>query len=150
MLYVALCLTHTRLVTDGLDCGFWVQTPCSNSEIYQRLEENCCLCFQDRPGVWPLYSHKFLSTFRRIGWFSSNRPPWRHTNRSVIVFQSLIACTGAWDGAVCWGTALQAGRSRVRFPNGVVGSFHWHNPSGRAMAMGSTQPLTEMSTRNIS
>jgi len=27
--------------------------------------------------------------------------------------------------------------------------FHWHNPSGRTMALGSTQPLTEMSTRNI-
>jgi hypothetical protein len=28
--------------------------------------------------------------------------------------------------------------------------FHWHNPSGRAMAEGSTQPLTEISTGNIS
>jgi len=29
-------------------------------------------------------------------------------------------------------------------------SFHRHNPSGRTMALGSTQPLTKMSTRNIS
>jgi len=28
--------------------------------------------------------------------------------------------------------------------------FHWHNPSGRTMALGWTQPLTEMSTRNVS
>ena len=28
--------------------------------------------------------------------------------------------------------------------------FHWHNPSGRTMVLGSTQPLTEMSTRNVS
>jgi hypothetical protein len=28
--------------------------------------------------------------------------------------------------------------------------LHWHNPVGRTMALGSTQPLTEMSTRNIS
>jgi hypothetical protein len=34
--------------------------------------------------------------------------------------------------------------------DGVSGFFHWHNPVGRAMALGSTQPLTEMSTRNIS
>ena len=34
-------------------------------------------------------------------------------------------------------------------PDGVIGIFHWHNPSGRTMALGSTQPLTEMSTRNI-
>jgi hypothetical protein len=30
------------------------------------------------------------------------------------------------------------------------GHFRWHNPSGRNMALLSTQPLTEMSTRNIS
>ena len=35
-------------------------------------------------------------------------------------------------------------------PYGVIGIFHWHNPSSRSMALGSTQSLTEMSTRNIS
>jgi hypothetical protein len=35
-------------------------------------------------------------------------------------------------------------------PDCVVGIFHWHNPSYRTMALGSTQPLTEMSTRSIS
>jgi len=35
-------------------------------------------------------------------------------------------------------------------PDGVIGFFHWHIPSGRTMALGLTQPLTEMSTRNIS
>jgi len=35
-------------------------------------------------------------------------------------------------------------------PNGVTGIFHLHNPSGRTTALGSTQPLTEMSTRNNS
>jgi hypothetical protein len=34
-------------------------------------------------------------------------------------------------------------------PDGVTGIFHWHNPFGRIMSLGSTQPLTEMSTRNI-
>jgi hypothetical protein len=37
---------------------------------------------------------------------------------------------------------LQVGRSRVRFPMSI-------NPSSRTMALGSTQPLTEMSTRNL-
>jgi hypothetical protein len=27
--------------------------------------------------------------------------------------------------------------------------FNWPNPSSRDMALGSTQPLTEMSTRNL-
>jgi hypothetical protein len=35
-------------------------------------------------------------------------------------------------------------------PDGVIAYFHWHNPSDRTMALGSTQPLTEISTRNIS
>jgi hypothetical protein len=35
-------------------------------------------------------------------------------------------------------------------PYDVIGMFHSHNPSGRIMALGLTQPLTEMSTRNIS
>jgi hypothetical protein len=35
-------------------------------------------------------------------------------------------------------------------PDGVIGIFYWYNPSDRTMALGSTQPLTEMSTRSIS
>ena len=35
-------------------------------------------------------------------------------------------------------------------PDSVTGIFHCQNPSGRTMALGLTQPLTEMSTRNIS
>jgi hypothetical protein len=34
-------------------------------------------------------------------------------------------------------------------PGGVIGIFHWYNPSGRTVALGLTQPLTEMSTKNI-
>jgi hypothetical protein len=34
-------------------------------------------------------------------------------------------------------------------PNGVTGNFHRHNSSGRTVVLGLTQPLTEMSTRNI-
>jgi hypothetical protein len=35
-------------------------------------------------------------------------------------------------------------------PGSVIGIFYLHNLSGRTMALGLTQPLTEMSTRNIS
>jgi hypothetical protein len=34
-------------------------------------------------------------------------------------------------------------------PDGVVGIFPWHNPFSCTMVLGSTQPLTEMSTRDI-
>ena len=35
-------------------------------------------------------------------------------------------------------------------PDCVIAIFHRHNPSYRTMAQGLTQPLTEMSTNNIS
>ena len=35
-------------------------------------------------------------------------------------------------------------------PDGVTRIFHWRNPSDRTVALGSTQPLTQMSTRIIS
>jgi hypothetical protein len=43
---------------------------------------------------------------------------------------------------------LQAGRSQDRIPD-EVDFFNLPNLSSRTMALGSTQPLTEMSTRNI-
>ena len=35
-------------------------------------------------------------------------------------------------------------------PDSVITIFHWHSPFGRTMALGSTQPLMEMSIRSIS
>jgi hypothetical protein len=49
---------------------------------------------------------------------------------------------------VDWGTMLQAGRSRVRVSMRWI-FFNWPNPSSRTMALGSTQPLTKMSIRNL-
>jgi len=46
-----------------------------------------------------------------------------------------------------YATNRQVGGS---IPDVVIGIFQWHNPSGRTMALGSTQPLKEMSTRCIS
>jgi hypothetical protein len=43
---------------------------------------------------------------------------------------------------------LQAGRSPVRVPD-EVDFFNLPNPSSRTMALGSTQPLTEMSIRDL-
>jgi hypothetical protein len=45
---------------------------------------------------------------------------------------------------------LQAGRSRVRFPMRSLYFFNSPNPFIRTMVLGSTQPLTEMNTRNLS
>jgi hypothetical protein len=46
-------------------------------------------------------------------------------------------------------TTLQAGRLPVRVPDKVDFFFNLPNPSSHIMALGSTQPLAEMSTRNF-
>ena len=78
-------------------------------------------------------------------------------NKVFIVF-----CIGILKNTVInnykWGTRWrswfrQCAKSRKvagSNPHGFIGIFHWYNPSGRTMALGLTQPLTEMSTRNIS
>jgi len=35
-------------------------------------------------------------------------------------------------------------------PDCVIGNFHWHNHSGRTMALGLTHPVTEMNSSYIS
>ena len=47
----------------------------------------------------------------------------------------------------CWSTNRKVAGS---IPGGVIAIFHWHNPSDRTMALGSTQPLIEISIRSIS
>jgi hypothetical protein len=50
---------------------------------------------------------------------------------------------GARGNAVGWGTLLEAGKSRVRFPMRSLNFFNLRNPSNCTMALGFIQPLTE-------
>jgi hypothetical protein len=84
----------------------------------------------------PLYSPPF-------------RPPLQSMSRILFEIYGHHSYKQEARGSVVgWGTMLQAGRSPVRVPDDVD-FFHLHNPSSRIMALGSTQPLTEMSTRNF-
>jgi hypothetical protein len=63
---------------------------------------------------------------------------------------------GLWGNPELDGLAVRAlrhyGTSRKvagSIPDEVIGVFSWHNPSSSIMALRSTQPLTEMSTRNL-
>ena len=59
---------------------------------------------------------------------------------------------------MCWGTrwcswlrhCATSRKVAGSIADGVIRLFHWHNPSDRSMVLRLTQPLTEMSTRNIS
>ena len=52
--------------------------------------------------------------------------------------------------SVLWETSFQAGKSLVRFQVGPLGLIIWLKSSGRTMVLGSTQPLREMSNRDLS
>jgi len=65
--------------------------------------------------------------------------------RLQLIIRQYCVIWGARGGSFGWGTALQGS-----IPDGSIGIFHWHNPSGLTMALGLTQPQTELSTRNIS
>jgi len=42
------------------------------------------------------------------------------------------------------------GQRNIKYPDSVTGFFSDIFPSDRSMALGSTQPLVKMSTRNVS
>jgi len=121
----------------------------SPQSIYMNLFPHACYMFGQFFYWW-----NYMCT---VVWWTvhiSNETPGCLSSFSFIHLFSILhilCCTlfsGARGVAVDWGTALQAGRSRVLMVS--LEFFHWHNPSGRTMALGLTQPLTEMSTRNIS
>jgi hypothetical protein len=55
----------------------------------------------------------------------------------------------ARGSVVGWGSMQQAGRSRVRFSTRSLDFSIEPNTSSRIMTLGSTEPLTEMCTRNL-
>ena len=71
-----------------------------------------------------------------------------HETRTKIIF--IVYDISIW---IKYRT-VREGATRRKVAGSIPGSvteiFHWHNPSGRTMALRYTQPLTEMSTRNIS
>jgi len=63
------------------------------------------------------------------------------------MYPVIVILTAVAQWLKCCATNLKVTGS---IPDSVIGIFHWHNPSDRTMALGSTQSLTEMSTRSIS
>jgi hypothetical protein len=75
-------------------------------------------------------------------WRRENSWAYRDSNSRPSVVKPVASCCTDW-------AILQAGRSWVRIPMMSLNFFNLPNPSSHNMALGSTHPLTEMSTRKI-
>jgi hypothetical protein len=62
-----------------------------------------------------------------------------HSLEQLYIHRYIHSTYRVRGGTVGWGS----------IPDGLIEILHWLNPSGRTMALGSTQPLTEMNTRVI-
>jgi hypothetical protein len=80
--------------------------------------------------------------YNLVTWFQSDI---MNLSKNFIFF----AYTSEHAVAQCLRHCVTTQNVAGSFPDGVIEFFHWHHPSGSTMALGSTQPLTEMSTRNI-
>ena len=64
----------------------------------------------------------------------------------IIIKDETLEGTAVAQWLMCCATNRKVAGS---ISDGVIGIFHWRNPSDRTMALESTRPLTEMSTRGI-
>jgi hypothetical protein len=68
-------------------------------------------------------------------------------NLQTGVYRQIVIALSHFMRVVGWGTKLQVGRSRVRVLMKSLDFYNVSNRPNRIMALGSIQPLTEMSTR---
>jgi hypothetical protein len=77
---------------------------------------------------------------------------WPFSSERICVWHfthHIYYCGGARGSVVGWGTMLQAERSRGSIPDQVTRFFISPNFSSSTVVLGSTHPLTEMSTWNL-
>jgi hypothetical protein len=98
--------------------------------------------------------HTYKSWCRSLGAFLKISVPVSYLSTHVRQLQILpmlqeslsnLWWHGARGGALGWGTSRKVADS---IPNGDIGIFHLHNPSGLSMFLGSTQRIKEIGTRN--
>jgi hypothetical protein len=113
----------------------------AHSKLLAQLTVKYATYWSDMPYGLRVYQAAFTSVHRHVKrwWPLTNELPatsasiaWKITRSVCWDTLHYYFIMGARVGAVGWGTALQAGRSRVCFPMG-------------SLVLGSAQPLTELS-----
>jgi len=67
-------------------------------------------------------------------------------NSETVLYMTSVSLTRLRGGTMADALRYKAVGS---IPDAIIGIYHWHNTSGRTMALGLIQYLTEMSTRDI-
>jgi hypothetical protein len=105
----------------------------SHNELLRQLQQALPQPRAPSPSIWN--SFFYLLDFLR-SW--------------IIILLSYRISLGPRGSVVGWGTMLQPGGSRVRIPMRSLDYFSLLDPSSRTNALGTTQPVREMSAKNIS
>jgi hypothetical protein len=141
----------------------WRNTGAFVKSLLQWKSNKCyifwvCICIPRYPNcnmhvpychLWPVrLIQKFSTLSQKTARFSKKK-----ATENKTCFDFLYNLCVSFGERCWWGSWLRhcATSRKVAgsIPDGVIGFFHWHNLSGRSMALGSTQPLTKMSTRNV-
>jgi hypothetical protein len=90
--------------------------------------------------------------FYLVGSWSRTRDPPGCVMHPVAIFINYVYTIQIREYAVAQLVESLSTSRKVAgsIPDGFTGIFQWPSPSGNTMALGLTQPLTEMSTRNNS
>ena len=94
----------------------------------------------------------FALTYLYMLWEHRTRHQYggRYESNTAYSFSETIMKLRGTRWCSCLGHCATSQKVKGSIPDGVIGSCHWHNPSCRNTDLELTQPLTEMSTRNIS
>jgi hypothetical protein len=132
---------HAFCVLCFLDSAPMKQSYAFSAAKLDRLQQNKFIHYVLAKLVWrnvPLFHLSMHS--EKISLYCHNM---------VVIFRHNCRFTfidgGTWQCS--WGTVLQAGRSLVQIPLTSLVFFNLPSSSSLTMALGLTQPLTEMSTR---
>jgi hypothetical protein len=108
-----------------------------NSSISETVQNRTHVQYYDLSEYW-----LFLLGHPEYRWHMANHHIVSGVGDRDLWHVRFYLCIGTSDCSIVgWGTVLQAGR--------FIGFFSWSNPSSCTMDIGSTQPQTEMFTRNL-
>jgi hypothetical protein len=144
---------HVFVTAPCLDCDRYCVHCCWNTvrNIWPAVDRNVTVptvSILTDPRRWPQSTHALFQLQTVITLTQVSTLHFLVCNLKTMDVRILFATRTRWRSSLrhCCTSRKVAGS----ISDSVITIFHWHNPFGRTMALGSTQPLTEMSTGNIS